>query len=135
MSCSLSKQDKRAIFMIFSNESTAPTSPLHKATNTTMLYKSAIEDLCLMSKCNFLIGPPSSFSSQASTIGKVPLLYIEDSPSNLVYNKFRLIWTKFRAYKFPLRSGENLHLKVIKFLVNLFINCQRLNSSSTIWQY
>jgi hypothetical protein len=36
------------------------------------------QDLCSMAECNFLAGPPSSFSSWASFIGQVPLYFIED---------------------------------------------------------
>ena len=38
----------------------------------------AIEDLYALARCDYLIGPPSTFSAWASFYGKVPLYFIED---------------------------------------------------------
>jgi hypothetical protein len=41
--------------------------------------KHLIEDLYALSNCNYIIGPPSTYSAWASFYGKVPLLYIENN--------------------------------------------------------
>lgn len=86
----LGKCGKRVKFIIFSNEFIASTSPLLKAANANTLQKSAIEDLCLMSKCDYLIGPPSSFSSWASFMGEVPLLHIESTTQKFTLEQFKI---------------------------------------------
>jgi Glycosyl transferase family 11 len=86
----LSKHGRKVIFIICSNEQIASTSPLHNASNITVHQKTAIEDLCLMSKCDFLIGPPSSFTSWASFMGEVPLLHIESLTQKFTAEQFKI---------------------------------------------
>lgn len=50
---------------------------------------SAIQDLCLMSKCDYIMGPPSSFSNWASFYGNVPLWYIQKDDEKPQMNSFR----------------------------------------------
>jgi len=50
------------------------------------------EDYSLMSKSDYIIGPPSTFSMWASYIGAKPLYLIEDLTDNIVtLNQFRVI--------------------------------------------
>ncbi len=39
---------------------------------------SAVEDMYALAQCDYIIGPPSSFSGWASFMGKAPLYYMED---------------------------------------------------------
>lgn len=49
-------------------------------------------DQWLMSKCDYLIGPPSTFTSWASFMGKVPLLHIMDKTQKVRLCDFRMAW-------------------------------------------
>jgi len=70
-------QDKGRIkFIIFSNEK--QSSEMFSGLNIHIAHGSAIHDLCLMSKCDYILGPPSSFSNWASFYGNIPLFYILD---------------------------------------------------------
>jgi hypothetical protein len=73
----LNDQGKKAIFILCSNEAISPASPLLEYPHITLHQKTAIEDLCLLSKCDLLIGPPSTFTIWASFFGSKPLCYLE----------------------------------------------------------
>jgi glycosyl transferase family 11 len=64
--------EKRFIGIIFSDEDVAG---LVNSANDLIRGPGGIyEDLCMLSKCDYIIGPPSTFSGWASFIGRVPLL-------------------------------------------------------------
>lgn len=70
-------KDKNILFFISSNES-VPTS-FFKGLNTFVNpLDSAVADLYSLSLCNFIFGPPSSFSRFASYYGDVPISFITD---------------------------------------------------------
>jgi len=46
------------------------------------------EDLCLLSECNYLIGPPSTFSLVASMYKNIPLYWIKDKNKRLTESDF-----------------------------------------------
>jgi len=69
------KYDKKAFFIIFSNENTS-IKPLQ---NRIISKNTWYIDQFLMMCCHYLIGPPSSFTLWASYLGKVPLFHIEDT--------------------------------------------------------
>ena len=54
------------------------------------------EDLCLLSKCDNLIGPPSTFTLVASMYRNVPLYWIEDSDKAVTPSDFRYFDDLFR---------------------------------------
>lgn len=54
--------------------------------------RSAEEDQHLMSQCDYIIGPPSTFSTWASFMGKVPLLHIMDKDQKVRLCDFRMQW-------------------------------------------
>ena len=68
--------DKRVIFLLFSDEKI--DLKLFAGINTQASSGSAIEDLYSMAKCDFLVGPPSSFTGWASFYGNVPYYAIAD---------------------------------------------------------
>ena len=49
-------------------------------------------DQWLMSKCAYLIGPPSTFTAWASFMGKVPLLHLKNGKQNVRLCDFKMIW-------------------------------------------
>jgi hypothetical protein len=75
--------------LICSNEKISVDSPFIEIP-TRNIQKNEINDLCLLSHCDYIVGPPSSFSSWASFIGKVPLLHIEDPDQQFTFEQFRI---------------------------------------------
>lgn len=80
---------KNIVFILFSDESLDSSAfkeyNIHKAAGTVL------EDLCSMSKCDFLIGPPSTFSGWASFYGDVPRYIIEEKSEKLDKENFK-VW-------------------------------------------
>jgi len=86
----LSKQGKTVWFLLCSNE--AVSDRLTSAYNVVKLPRNDyITDLYALSCCNFLIGPPSTFSQWASFIGKVPLKFIVDTEEKVCLTDFKHI--------------------------------------------
>lgn len=52
-------------------------------------YRSAVEDQWMMSHCDYLMGPPSTFTMWASFMGKVPLGIIMDKSQTLALADFK----------------------------------------------
>ncbi|MFN5837557.1 MAG: hypothetical protein ACK47J_12755, partial [Pseudanabaena sp.] len=50
-----------------------------------------IEDLYSMAKCDYLIGPPSTYSMWASFYGMVPLLHIYDKHQIINLKDFLIV--------------------------------------------
>jgi len=80
------KYNKKAFFIIFSNENTS-ISPLQ---NRIISKNTWYIDQFLMMCCDYLIGPPSTFTLWASYLGKVPLFHIEDQKCNIDINNFKI---------------------------------------------
>ncbi len=57
------------------------------------------EDLCLLSECDYLIGPPSTFTLVAAMYRDVPLYWVEDAEAPLADDSFRHFDTLFRIIK------------------------------------
>ncbi len=57
------------------------------------------EDLCVLSHCHFLMGPPSTFSLVASMYHDVPLCWIDDAQATLDAQSFRPFEQLFREIR------------------------------------
>ena len=57
------------------------------------------EDLCLLSKCDAIAGPPSTFSLVASMYREIPLCWIENPKEELNEDSFSTFRTLFRHIK------------------------------------
>jgi hypothetical protein len=72
---------------------------------TVSLQNSAmVEDLYALSKCHFILGPPSSFSMWASFIGNVPLRIVKYKNENIALDQFSPI-----LYQNVFKNGEHFH--------------------------
>lgn len=49
-----------------------------------------VEDLYALAQCDYIVGPPSTYSAWASFYGKVPLLHFEDPDGELSLSSFRV---------------------------------------------
>lgn len=74
-------KDKKVVFFLSSNEKLKLDNSWTNIPNFMLSDSSPIHDLYALSKCNYIIGPPSTFSSWASFMGNVPLAYIYDPNS------------------------------------------------------
>ncbi|MDR1368645.1 MAG: alpha-1,2-fucosyltransferase [Dysgonamonadaceae bacterium] len=60
------------------------------------LSGSAGEDLCALSRCDYLIGPPSTFSLMASFYEDIPLYWVFDKDEKIVSDSFQKFEALFR---------------------------------------
>jgi hypothetical protein len=71
-------------FVIFSNEKTAFIND----SKTIISEEEWYIDQFLMSRCDYLIGPSSTFTLWASYIGKVKYFHIQDEEANITFDNF-----------------------------------------------
>jgi len=81
-------QEKTCVFILYSNE------PLHTANFTEFNVltggRPAVVDLYSMTTCDYLLGPPSTFTMWASFYGKVPLLILKDKDTMPSIGNFKI---------------------------------------------
>ncbi len=80
---------KKVVFLICSNEHIQDDS--FSKYNIKLGLNNLIEDLYSLARCDYLIGPPSTFSMWASFYGKVPLLHIETSSQSIKLEDFYMV--------------------------------------------
>jgi hypothetical protein len=76
-------------FIVFTDEPES-LSPRLRDLNDPMTTPE--RDQYLMSKCNYLIGPPSTFTAWASFMGKVSLLHLESNEQKVRMEDFSQKW-------------------------------------------
>ena len=84
----LNKQGQDVSFLVCSNE---PHRSRFKGMETFLSTGHFIEDLYSLAECDYLIGPPSTYSMWASFYGNVPLLMIKEPTQNMCLSDFRVI--------------------------------------------
>lgn len=82
---------KRVHFLLVSNEAFDPDffSPCSCSCGSGHL----IEDLFGLAACDFIIGPPSTFSAWASFYGRVRLMHINSADQDLSFGEFEIVAT------------------------------------------
>ncbi len=80
---------KRVLFLICSNEPIQEHN--FKKYNIRLGMNKLIEDLYSLAKCDYLIGPPSTYSMWASFYGKVPLLNINNQSQTVKLEDFCIV--------------------------------------------
>ncbi|MBK5722328.1 alpha-1,2-fucosyltransferase [Dysgonomonas sp. Marseille-P4677] len=93
----VAEEGKKVLFLICSNEKMDLDNfrPLDCFAFTD---SSAITDLYALSKCDYIIGPPSSYSQWASFYGQVPVRYIMSANDKLNLSEFSEVIT-FNRFK------------------------------------
>lgn len=82
--------EKNINFLLCSNEKIKNKS--FEQFNTFQIPNAnLIEDLYALSKCDYIIGPPSTFSMWASFYGQKPLLFIKNSRQKIKKNDFSIV--------------------------------------------
>lgn len=82
---------KSVAFVLFSNGAIDMNVWKDAKYRVVQAKGSAIQDLCCLSKCDYLMGPPSTFSGIASYLGNIPRMIIEDPYQDVSDKKFG-IW-------------------------------------------
>jgi len=77
---------KRVLFLMCSDKSIRENN--FKEYNVKLGTGGLIEDLYSLAECDYLIGPPSTYSMWASFYGKVPLLHIIDKSQSVNIEDF-----------------------------------------------
>lgn len=79
------------------------------------------EDLCTLSECDFVIGPPSSFSLVATMYGKARLLWMTSDESDVTLDSFQDFDTLFRTFDSYWIDPPKPRKKVM-FLISRFLD-------------
>lgn len=74
-------------FILFSDEN---ISNVFSSYDIVISHEEWYVDQFIMSKCDYIIGPPSSFSGWASYMGDVPLYHIRNTKKQLSLNDFTI---------------------------------------------
>ena len=78
-------------FIIFSNDNELDVVNFNTRIEKIVVSdNSVVIDHYLMSKCDYIIGPPSTFSMWASYIGETLLYHIEDKNDKITLEKFKV---------------------------------------------
>ena len=78
----IQKQDKNAVFLLCS-DSDINMNNFKQFNTIKILNSSTIRDLYALSKCDYIIGPPSTFSMWASFYGNVPLRFVKNEKEQI----------------------------------------------------
>ncbi len=83
-------KDKKVLFYLFSNERINTVN--FEGLNIHFIPESSpINDLWAMSKCDYIIGPFSTFSMWASFWNKVPIYFMKDAKCDFSVDDFKVI--------------------------------------------
>ncbi|WP_207535786.1 alpha-1,2-fucosyltransferase [Desertivirga arenae] len=80
---------KSTMFHISSNDEVNLT--VFEGINFAFKSRHFITDLYCLSSCDYIIGPPSTFSAWASFYGKVPLYHINDKDAPVLLEEFSVV--------------------------------------------
>ncbi len=83
-------QGKKAKFLLCSNEK-IELANFQGLDYFTIPASSGAKDLYALSKCSYIVGPPSTYSEWASFIGKVPVKYIMSINEKILLQDFSRI--------------------------------------------
>jgi len=77
-------------FIIFSNDTNLSVANLKIPLEMAVSKNSTVIDHYLMSKCDYIIGPPSTFTMWASYMGGTPYFHIYGQQDNLALERFTI---------------------------------------------
>ena len=100
--------DKRVDVYICSNDPKINKLQYHQLlTNSNVFFPQGTpaEDLCLLSECDYLIGPPSTFTLVACMYHNTPLYWIADT-------NHKLTATSFHGFDYQARHFDNYYISI-----------------------
>ena len=83
--------EKDINFIICTNDNSVHSSELLSGVDIIHNRGSDLSDLCILSFCDYIVGPPSTFSGWASFYGSVPLAYIMEAAQIMKRSDFAVI--------------------------------------------
>ena len=86
-----SKTSKKISFVICTNDIDVYSSNFFIDNNIYHNRGSQIVDLCTLSKCDYIIGPPSTYSAWASFYGNVPLVHFQNINQEIKISDFKVV--------------------------------------------
>ena len=95
-------KDRNVKFFLASNEEIATEKYIKAGLNICQLEGNGAQDLCSLSMCDFIMGPPSTFSWWASMYGEKPRLILENAKTN--YN-----WSDFKTLEQRVEQNMDLY--------------------------
>ena len=87
----LSSELRSISFMVCTNDPEIIKSQILNDPRVFLSNGSQISDLCMLSKCDYIIGPPSTYSAWASFYGSVPLAHIQGKDQTITMFDFKVI--------------------------------------------
>jgi hypothetical protein len=81
---------KKVKFLICSNENLKNISEVFSKFSYHFGTGHLVEDLYALARCDYLIGPPSTYTTWASFYGQVPLFFIEEANPEINLDKFQI---------------------------------------------
>lgn len=89
-----SSLNRKVIFFIASNEKISPE--IFKNFSCFLLANgSPVKDMWGLANCDYILGPPSTFSAWASLYNRVPIYFIEDINKDISFDSFYEITEKW----------------------------------------
>ena len=90
--------DKKVNIFISTNDKTLNIELYREKLSNRVFIRNGnpAEDLCMLSKCNYLIGPPSTFSLMASFYRDLPLYWIKPKDNVIAKDSFQYFDYLFR---------------------------------------
>ncbi len=85
----LKTSNKNCVFLLCSNEPVT-TSPF-TGLSIVAQQRHAVVDLYALAKCNYIIGPPSTYTIWSSFFGNVPLFMMNSAESQIFLHGFRVM--------------------------------------------
>ena len=83
----MDEHNQKVKFILFSNDQLS----FEENDKLLISHEEWYIDQYIMSKCDYLIGPPSTFTGWASYIGEVPVLYLESDDMDFSLKDFQII--------------------------------------------
>ncbi|HVI45335.1 MAG TPA: alpha-1,2-fucosyltransferase [Chitinophaga sp.] len=85
--------NKKCRVIIFSNDTDLNKSVYHQHFGEVIISRNNVKtDHYLMSQCDYLIGPPSTFTMWASFMGDKPVHFIESPAEKMMLEKFHIFF-------------------------------------------
>lgn len=98
---SIKEQLGDVLFLIASNEKVTKELFANNGLEVKLICGTVIEDLCCMSMCDYIMGPPSTFSAWAGYIGNKKLLWMKEHNKSYTMENFRNVPDTFKGtYEF-----------------------------------
>lgn len=87
-------------FLLCSNEKIDCEKYRRAGLSVSQPGKSSIEDLCLLSKSDYVMGPPSTYSFWAAMYGNKPRCILDDSSMDITWKDFRYFEERIKEEDF-----------------------------------